>query len=260
MNLQLKNRSVLITGGSKGIGLATAKLFAQEGASIKLAARNLDDLQKAKQEIETISTLPVEIYSVDLSNSDAVCELVSQCKDIDILVNNAGAIAAGSLEGIDEELWRDGWDLKVFGYINMMREVFANMKTKGEGVIVNVCGTAGNQPAADHLPATTANSALITLTRSVGGTSLDHGIRVVGINPGDMENERGTMFLKRYAQKHLGDAGRWHEMISDLPGGKAGKSEDMANAIVFLSSPLAGYINGVVLSIDGGLSARQAVI
>ena len=260
MDLQLINKSVLVTGGSKGIGFATAQAFAKEGASIKLAARSLEDLKQAKQEIESTYTVPVDIYAIDISNSDAVDELVAACKDIDVLVNNAGAIAAGSLEGIDEELWRAGWDLKVFGYINMMRRVYANMKAKGGGVIVNVCGTAGNQPAADHLPATTANSALITLTRSVGGTSLDHGIRVVGINPGDMENERGTMFLQRYAQKHLGDAARWREMINDLPGGQAGKSEDMANAIVFLSSPLAGYINGVVLSIDGGLSARQAVI
>lgn len=260
MNLQLKNKSVLITGGSKGIGLATARAFAAEGASLCLAARSENDLQKAKKEIEEEFDVPVEIFPVDLSDSDAVRELANTCHEIEILVNNAGAIAAGSLEAIDEALWREGWDLKVYGYINLMRVMFSHMKSNGRGVIVNVCGTAGNQPAADHLPATTANSALITLTRAVGGTSLDHGIRVVGINPGDMENERGTMFLRRYAKKHLGNAERWREMIQDLPGGRAGKSEDMAAAIVFLASPMAGYINGVVISIDGGLSARQAVI
>jgi NAD(P)-dependent dehydrogenase (short-subunit alcohol dehydrogenase family) len=142
----------------------------------------------------------------------------------------------------------------------MMRAMYAHMKQQGRGVIVNVCGTAGNQPAADHVPATTANSALITLTKAVGGVSLDDGVRVVGINPGDMENERGTMFLRRYAKKKWGDAERWREMLDDLPGGQAGTSEDMAAAIVFLSSPRARYINGVVLTIDGGLSARQAVI
>ena len=127
-------------------------------------------------------------------------------------------------------------------------------------MIVNVCGTAGNQPPSDHLPATTANAALITLTRAMGGASLDHGVRVVGINPGDMVNERGMMFLRRYATRHLGDPERWEEMIQDLPGGRAGTSEDMANTIVFLSSARAGYISGEVLTIDGGVSARRAVI
>ena len=80
-------------------------------------------------------------------------------------------------------------------------------------MIVNVCGTAGNQPAADHVPATTANSALITLNRAVGGKNLDDGIRVVGINPGDRESERGIMFLRRYAKKKWGDTECWREML-----------------------------------------------
>lgn len=260
MDLQLKGKSVLITGGSKGIGFATARIFAAEGASLHLAARNLSDLTKAQKQIENDFEVPVSIYSVDLSNGDAVRELADKCQGVDILVNNAGAIAAGSLSDIDEEVWREGWDLKVYGYINMMRAMYAHMKTRGRGVIVNVCGTAGNQPAADHVPATTANSALITLTRAVGGASLDDGIRVVGINPGDMENERGTMFLRRYAKKKWGDGDRWREMLGDLPGGQAGTSQDMANVIVFLASSRASYVNGVVVSIDGGLSARQAVI
>ena len=260
MELQLNNKSALITGGSKGIGLATAKTFAAEGVSLHLAARNIDDLQKAKTEIEKEYKILVEVYPVDLSVGDSARALAEECQAVDILVNNAGAIPGGSIEDIDEKLWRKGWDLKVFGYINMMRAMYTYMKERGHGVIVNVCGTAGNQTAADHLTGTTANSALITLTRAVGGQSLDHGVRVVGINPGDMENERGTMFLRRYAKKKWGDAERWREMLEELPGGQAGTSEDMAAAIVFLASSRAQYINGVVLTIDGGLSARQAVI
>ncbi len=260
MELQLEKKAVLITGGSKGIGLATAKAFAAEGTTLHLAARNVEDLQKAKREIEKAHAVSVVVHPVDLSVGDAARALADDCRAADILVNNAGAIAGGSLEDIDEPLWREGWDLKVFGYINMMRAMYTHMKQRGRGVIVNVCGTAGNQPAADSVPATMANSALIALTRAVGGESLDHGVRVVGINPGDMNNERGRMFLRRYAQKKWGDAERWREMIDDLPGGQAGASEDMAAAIVFLASPRARYISGIVLTIDGGLSARRAVI
>ena len=177
-----------------------------------------------------------------------------------ILVNNAGAIPGGTLEDIDEDDWRRAWDLKLFGYINMMRAMYSAMKANHRGVIINVCGTAGNQKPSSYAAGVTANGALITLTRALGGTSLNDSIRVVGISPGDMENERGIMFLRRQAEKAFGDADRWREMMSDLPRGSASSSDDMANAIVFLASPRARYISGTVLTIDGGLSASQAVI
>lgn len=260
MDLQLDGKSALITGGSKGIGFATAKTFAAEGVSLHLASRDEDALESAKTEIRNGFDVEVSTYSLDLGKTDAIDELAAHCGDVDILVNNAGAIAAGTIAAIDEKTWRFGWDLKLFGYINLSRLIYAKMTERGSGVIVNVCGTAGNQPASDHLPATTANSALITLTRAMGGTSLDHGVRVVGINPGDCVNERGMMFLRRYAEKNLGDADRWEEMLKDLPGGKAATSDDMANTIVFLASARAGYISGEVLTIDGGVSAGRAVI
>lgn len=94
----------------------------------------------------------------------------------------------------------------------------------------------------------------------MGGTSLNHGVRVVGINPGDCLNEGGMMFLRRYAEKNLGDAERWEEILKDLPGGKAGTSDDMADTIVFLASERARYISGEVLTIDGRVSAGRAVV
>lgn len=260
MDLQLNGKTALITGGSKGIGFATAQTLAAEGVSLHLASRDPEALAKAKSSIQAEHDVDVTTHALDLGKTEAISELADAVGDIDILVNNAGAIAAGTIEAIDEETWRHGWDLKVFGYINLSRLIYPKMKACGTGVIVNVCGTAGNQPASDHLPATTANSALITMTRAMGGTSLDHGVRVVGINPGDCVNERGVMFLRRYAEKNLGDADRWAESLEDLPGGKAATSQDMANTIVFLASPRAGYISGEVLTIDGGVSAGRAVI
>ncbi len=260
MELDLKGKSVLITGGSKGIGFATAKAFAAEGACLHIAARNTGDLERAREAIIRHFDVPVAFHAVDLTQGQAARELAKECADVDILVNNAGAIPGGSLEDIDEDRWRQAWDLKVFGYINMMRAIYSEMKALGRGVIVNICGTAGNQIPADYAAGITANGALITLTRALGGTSLNHGIRVLGINPGDMENQRGIMFLRRQAEKEFGDAERWREVYSDLPGGSAATSEDIANAVVFLASPRARYISGTVLTIDGGLSASQAVV
>ncbi len=141
----------------------------------------------------------------------------------------------------------------------MMRTLYAQMKRRGRGVIVNVIGTAGDQRPADYAAGLSANSALATLTRALGGESLDHGVRVVGVSPGDMTNERGMEFLRRQAEKEFGDPGRWRERLVRLPGGRAATSEEVADAILFLASPRAGYVSGTVLTVDGGLSSRRCV-
>jgi NAD(P)-dependent dehydrogenase (short-subunit alcohol dehydrogenase family) len=260
MDLGLRGRSVLITGGSKGIGLATARAFAAQGCRLHLAARTLEDLQKARDELVAGHGVSVDIHPVDLSDGENVRKLAGACADVDILVNNAGAIPGGSIEAIDEKTWRSAWELKVFGYVNMMRELYASMKKRGRGVIVNVIGNAGDQSPAEYAAGVTADAMLEVLTRALGGESLDHGVRIVGVSPGDMMNERGIMFMRRQARAELGDAERWRERLAALPGGRAGTPEEIADAIVFLASPRSGYTSGAVLTIDGGVSARRAVM
>ena len=260
MDLELAGKSVLITGGSRGIGFATARAFAAEGASLHLASRSAEQLERAREALLREHDVSVAVHPADLSSGDAARRLVAECAHVDILVNNAGAIPLGTLEQLDEDTWREAWDLKLLGYINMMRAMYAEMKSRGRGVIVNNIGTAGDQQPATHAAGVTANGALITLTRALGGTSLNDGIRVVGINPGDMENERGIMALRHHAERRFGDPERWRELISELPGKSLPVSDDMAWAIVFLASPRARFVSGVVLTIDGGMSGSQAVI
>ena len=260
MDLGLKGCSVLITGGSGGIGLATARAFAAEGCALHLAARTADKLRAAREGISRDFDVPVTVHAVDLSRGEDARRLAGTCADVDVLVNNAGAIPGGKIEEVDDERWREAWDLKVFGYVNMMRALYADMSARGRGVIVNVIGTAGDQRAADYAAGISANAALATLTRSLGGESLDHGVRVVGVSPGDMSNERGLEFLRRQAAKEFGDPERWRERLARLPGGRAATSEEVADAILFLASPRAGYVSGAVLTIDGGLTSRRAVI
>ena len=260
MDLGLKGRSVLITGGSGGIGLATARAFAAEGCALHLAARTAEKLRAARTEIVHDFDVPVTVHAVDLSGAEHALRLAAACADVDVLVNNAGAIPGGAIEEIDDGRWREAWDLKVFGYVNMMRALYAEMRARGRGVIVNVIGTVGDQRPADYAAGLSANAALAALTRALGGESLDHGVRVVGVSPGDMTNERGMEFLRRQAEKEFGDPGRWRERLSRLPGGRAATSEDVADAIVFLASPRAGYVSGTVLIIDGGMGSRRAII
>ena len=260
MNLELTGKTALITGGSKGIGYAVAKGLAAEGVNLHLAARNANQLTIAREQLISEFAVSVDIHTCDLSQSNDTHELANKCAEIDILVNNAGAIPGGNLAEISDDLWRTSWDLKVFGYINMTRSIYGHMKVRSGGVILNICGTAGNQTPSDYIAGITANGALITLTRALGGTSLNDGIRVLGINPGDMENERGEKFLRLQATRDLGDAEKWREMYANQPGGAVANSEDIANAVRFFVSPRARFVSGTILTIDGGMSASQAVV
>ena len=184
MELGLEGRSALITGSSKGIGYASAYRLAQEGCNVHLASRSEADLEKASAEIRSRYNVEVTIHPTDLADGDAARALIATCQDIDILVNNAGAIPGGDIASIEEPRWREAWDLKVFGYINTCRAAYANMKARGNGVIVNVIGAAGERPSAGYIAGSAGNASLMAFTRGLGGRSRADNIRVVAINPG----------------------------------------------------------------------------
>ena len=254
MDMQLAGKKVLITGGSKGIGLAAAKGLAAEGALPIIASRTAEDLERAVAGIKQETGVDAEFRAVDLSNGDAARALVAEFDDIDILVNNAGAIPPGTLEDVDEETWRNAWDLKVFGYINMTRAVYTNMRKRGGGVIVNVTGVAGEKPNPGYVAGSAGNASLMMFTRAMGTTSLRDNIRVVGINPGLTVTDRMTTMLKGQAKEQYGDAERWREcMPTDPPPSEA---DDVADLVVFLASARARMITGTVVTIDGGAAGR----
>ena len=143
MDLQLAGKKALITGGSKGIGRATAEVLADEGCDITIVARDQAALDAAAAAIRARRQVNVRTISADLSSDAAVRRVAEQAGELDILVNNAGAIPAGDLQTIDESRWRQAWDLKVFGYISFCRVIYGQMKARRSGVIINVIGAAG---------------------------------------------------------------------------------------------------------------------
>jgi len=149
MDLNLKGRSVLVTGSSRGIGLAIAEAFAAEGCHLRLAARDADRLKQVAGEIGRAHGVKVDTYPLDLSKHECVVELGASCREVDILVNNAGGIPRGTLADVDSATWRRAWDLKVFGFIDLTRIILPQMCARGSGTIVNVIGSAGER--ADHL-------------------------------------------------------------------------------------------------------------
>lgn len=257
MDLELSGCTVLITGGSKGIGRAVADGFAAQGCSVHLVARTASDLEAAAVDIRAGGARKVTLHPMDLSDSANVAKLLDRAGDADIVVNNAGAIPGGDLDAVDEDTWRSAWDLKVFGYINMTRAFYARMRSRGAGVIVNVIGLAGERPSAGYVAGSAGNASLMAFTRAVGSTSLEHGVRVVAVNPGPVETDRLVTLMRTRAQAEHGDPERWREYLSGLPMGRAAYPGEVADLVLFLASPRASYISGAVVTLDGGLSSRQ---
>jgi len=257
MELGLNGRRVLVTGGSQGIGLATARAFLLEGAEVAIAARDEVRLAQAVAQLAKIPGARVIAKSIDLAQRGAPEALADEFRDTDILVNNAGAIPTGDIFAVDEARWRASWDLKVFGYINLMRAMYAHMRGKGPKVIVNVLGLGGERPQWRYVCGNAANVALAGVTKSLGGRSIDDGIRVVGVNPGGVETERLTAIQMARAERELGDAGRWREFFADKPLQRAATPEEIANVILFLASERASWVSGAVVPVDGGFLHRQ---
>lgn len=252
MNLQLDGKRVLITGGSRGIGIACASAFAREGAHPVLVSRNAESLAVAVAALRNVNGIPVRTIGMDLALPGAAERLAEEAGEIDILVNNAGAIPGGDLERVNEQRWREAWELKVFGYINLTREYLRRMKAKKAGVIANVIGMAGASPTMDYVCGGAANASLIAFTRAVGAASTRDGVRVFGVNPSATRTDRIAALTQQRAATVLGDASRWQELFQHLPFGRLMEPSEVANMVVFGCSPMAGYLSGTVIDLDGG--------
>ena len=258
MNLELSGLTALVTGASRGIGFAIAQGFAREGCHVHMAARTAADLESARTKILAESSVNITTHALDLGISANINALAERCGDVDILINNAGGIPSGYLLDIDEARWRAAWELKVFGYINLTREIYRRMCARKRGVIVNVIGVAGERLRQDYIAGGTGNAALMAFTRNLGGDSVDHGVRVVGVNPGQIETDRLRVRLEKRAQNELGDKNRWLELVDDPPFGRLAQPDEVADSVLYLASARASYISGTILTVDGGRAVRHA--
>jgi 3-oxoacyl-[acyl-carrier protein] reductase len=240
MDLGLKGKSVLITGGSKGIGLACARVFAAEGCRLHLAARDKERLNHARQKIQG----DVALHPVDLRDGEALRRLAGECASVDILVNNAGDIPGGTLETVDEAKWRHAWELKVFGFINLARELYGRMKARKSGVIVNVIGMAGEAHPFEYICGAVGNAGLAAFTKALGKGSREHGVRVVGVHPPATRTDRIETLMRASAKAKFGDESRYKELMGNVI-----EPSQVGDAVCFLASPRAGQLSGVVLNL-----------
>lgn len=256
MDLNLKGRRALITGASRGIGRAIADALAHEGCHLVLAARSAEALEVARREITARHGVDVASEVVDLSKLEEAEALAHRHAGLDILVNNAGSTAHGHLVDVPDAQWQEGWSLKVHGTIRMSRVIYADMKARGGGTIVNIIGYAGDRVNGHFIVGSTGNASLIAFTRALGSVSPADNIRVVGINPGPVLTDRLRKRLEKSAAEKLGDAARWRELTKSYPFGRPAFPEEVADAACFLASGRAAYITGTTLTLDGGLTWR----
>ena len=257
MELGLHGKVALVTGASKGIGKGVARAFLAEGCTVHMVSRSIENLEAAAAEIAGEDRSRVHLHAKDVSKSASVSELLEAVGVADILVNNAGAIPAGDLQRIDESTWREAWDLKVFGYINMTRAFLAPMQERGSGVVVNVTGLAADRTDAGYVAGTTGNAGLNAFTRAVGGPSLARGVRVLAVSPGPVATDRLVGLMRARAEAEFGDAERWQSYLSGLPASRAATVEEVADVVVFMASERAGFVSGTVVTVDGGHGANQ---
>lgn len=258
MDLHLAGRTAIVTGASRGIGKAVAEALAQEGCNVRLAARSGPILEEIADRLRSAHGVEVDTSVVDLRNSDDLARLASSAAGADILVNCAGDNPGGTLEATSEESWRHGWELKVYGYINLTRLLYAEMKRRG-GVVVNIIGNAGESVDSRFLSGSTGNAALMAFTRAVGGRSLADGVRVVGVNPGPVATERMVKHLKNAAQSSLLDADRYTELTAHYPLGRPAEPREIADLVAFLASDRSSYTSGAVFTVDGGAATATSL-
>ncbi len=257
MDLGLKGRTALITGASKGIGFAVAEALATEGCDLHLVARTEGDLERAAKRIAQAHGVRVDVHALDLAERGAAAGLASRLGAPDILVNNAGAIPGGDIERVDEQIWRDAWELKVFGYINLSRACYSGMRERGSGVIVNITGLAGERHDYGYIAGTTGNAGLNAFSRALGSYSVEHGVRVLAVCPGLVETERLTGLLKTAARQRSGSEEGWREAFASAPMGRAASPAEVAEVVAFMASDRASYVSGTVIVVDGGLGSRN---
>jgi 3-oxoacyl-[acyl-carrier protein] reductase len=254
MELGLAGKRAIVTGASKGIGAATARALAAEGACVGLIARNEPALREVAASLGETRTV---VAAADLSIAAGVEQSIKACIDglggVDILVNNAGASPNGTIDDITDEQWQTSFDLKLMGYVRCMRAVLPAMRAQRFGRIINLGGTAGIRATPGYVLAA-LNAALVHVTRSTAEHVGPDGITVVSLHPGPTLTERLHTMLSRGAQAAGVDVDEFAatRIAPELPLRRIGTPEEVANMIVVLASDVASWVTGGGVSIDGG--------
>ena len=258
VELGIRGKVAVVTGGSEGIGKATALAFAREGARVAICGRRADVLDAAAGEIRAATGGEVLAVPTDVSDAGQVDafmrRVVEQWGGVDILVNNAGTSNARSFETVTDEVWQADLELKLFGAIRTCRLAIPSMRARGGGRIINLTMIGAKQPGANSVPTSVSRAAGIALTKALSKELAKDKILVNTVCVGSIKSAQIERFA-RQLHPQLDAEAAYAEMGKSQPLGRIGEAEEVANTIVFLCSERASFISGTSVNVDGGVSA-----
>jgi NAD(P)-dependent dehydrogenase (short-subunit alcohol dehydrogenase family) len=255
MELGLKDRVCVVTGASGGIGRATAKALAAEGAAALLVGRRAQPLEDLAAELGRAAAL-----ALDVTEADAGARIVSECEErfgrIDVLVNGAGKTAVRSLQELTDSDWQEQWDLHVMAPMRLMRAAAPKMAERGWGRIVNVCSSSGKRPSPTNMAYGTTKAAELSLSRAFADLYAAEGVLVNAVAPGPIAGDLwlapGGLADQQARARGIAREQVLESVASRTPLGRLGSDEEIAAVIVFLCSEAASNVAGAAWSVDGG--------
>ena len=251
MDLGLADKSAIVTGASRGIGRAIALALAREGVRVLAVARSAALLEALAVDERRIVPCAADLRE-PAGVKRAVAAAEREFAGLDILVNNAGTTRRGDVFALDEAAWQEGFALKFFGYVRMIREAWPLLKAR-RGAVVNIIGIGGRTPGAEFAIGGSVNAGLLAFTKTMAEIGISDGVRVNAINPGAIETDRLTPRIERYAaEKGISADMARRKLPQEMGVARFGRVEEIADAVTFLASPRADYLHGALIDIDGG--------
>ena len=260
MDLQLQRQHVLISGGSKGIGLACAQGFVREGAQVTLVSRQHEHLARAREALLSLdASAHVFTHAADLTDPQQALVALDAAEaalgPVQVLVNSAGAARRTPVDELTPQAWADAMQAKYFSYIHMIDPTIKRMAQRGRGSIVNVVGNGGKVASPIHLPGGAANAALMLASAGLAAAYGPQGIRVNAINPGATRTDRLQEGLAADARMQGITADEaMQRSVARIPLGRMAEPEEVARVVLFLASDAASYVTGVCMTMDGAAS------
>lgn len=259
MDLGLKDRVAIVTGGSRGIGHACAVSLAAEGAKIVLVSRDPERLERSRKSLADFSGVTVAAVPTELRDDAAVRNMVEQTVRefgrVDILINAAATVTPTTFEDLAEDRWMDQFEQKLNGYARCLRYVVPHMRERKEGCIVNLSGLAARQPHATTIPVGLNNAAVLNLTKALAFDLAKEGIRVNAVIPHIIDTDRQDETMREWATiTGQSEAEVRAERTARIPLGRMGKPEEVGDVVAFLASDRCGFVTGAAWHVDGGVS------